>query len=235
MFSHRSYKEELLDGDTIPFEDIRQNMMELDFINRWLGGHAITVAGFKKLAPKKKNISICEVGCGGGDNLLAIDRYCSKNNIKAELTGIDIKAECIDYAKSSKSFASKVTYINNDYRQVIFKQKPDVIFSSLFCHHFTSEQLLFQFNWMKENSTIGFFINDLQRHFLAYYSISFLTRFFSSSYLVKNDAPLSVLRGFTKKELSDLCNKANLYSATIEWKWAFRFLLVYKHGAKGQI
>ena len=46
---HRSYKKELLDNDAVPFEDIRINMRELNTINTWLGGHAITIAGFKNL------------------------------------------------------------------------------------------------------------------------------------------------------------------------------------------
>jgi len=41
-FRTRSNQPELLDGNDIPFEDIRRNMRELDIINSWLGGHAIT-------------------------------------------------------------------------------------------------------------------------------------------------------------------------------------------------
>ena len=50
----RSYKKELLDKEDIPFEDIRLNMQELNTINAWLGGNAITLAGFKKLLNKKE-------------------------------------------------------------------------------------------------------------------------------------------------------------------------------------
>ena len=44
-FKQRSPLKELLDNDTIPFEDIKQNMMELNTINTLLGGHSITVKG----------------------------------------------------------------------------------------------------------------------------------------------------------------------------------------------
>ena len=40
---YRSGQKELLDNDTIPFEDIRRNMQELNTINKWLGGHNITL------------------------------------------------------------------------------------------------------------------------------------------------------------------------------------------------
>ena len=63
-YNHRSLKKELLDNTDIFFEDIVRNMKELDFINTHLGGHAITIEGFKKLAGDKNKISICEIGCG---------------------------------------------------------------------------------------------------------------------------------------------------------------------------
>ena len=132
----RSTQTELLDNDDIPFEDIKQNMKELDFINRWLGGHSITLSGVQKILSASKTtgkpIRICEAGCGGGDNLLAIDKWCVKNNISVHLTGIDKKKECIDFAKE-KTADTKYTWIVSDYKEVNFAhQKPDIIFSSLF-------------------------------------------------------------------------------------------------------
>jgi len=228
MLEQRSYQKELLDSDAIPFADIRQNMYELDVINKWLGGHLITVHVFEDLAKDRKEVTVCEIGCGGGDNLLAISRFCKTKNIKVNLIGIDIKEECITYAKSRNAILKNATWITSDYSAAIFKTKPDIVFSSLFCHHFNDEQLLQQLKWMKENSIAGFFINDLHRNIIAYYSIKILTMLFSSSYLVKNDAPLSVARGFLKKELQLLCKAAEV-RATVLWKWAFRFVVIYKH------
>jgi len=228
-FSQRSYKKELLDGDNIPFADIRRNMEELDFINHYLGGHEVTLEGFKQVAGKKKALLVCEIGCGGGDNLVAIYNLCSKRNIKVSFIGIDIKKECIEFAKTRTKLSAVTKWTTSDYRTVYFTTQPDIIFSSLFCHHFTNEELVAQFQWMKENSDLGFFINDLQRNPIAYYSIKFLTQLFSSSYLVRNDAPLSVARAFTKKELQQLCLASKAASARVLWKWAFRYLVVYKH------
>jgi hypothetical protein len=76
----RSYQKELLDNEDLPFEDIRRNMQELDTINRFLGGHKVSISGIKKIlsdAPVQQLISICEIGCGGGDNLLAIQKWCA--------------------------------------------------------------------------------------------------------------------------------------------------------------
>lgn len=228
FLSQRSYQEELLDNDDIPFDDIRQNMKELDFINTWLGGHNITISGLKKIwrqAGKPATLHICEIGCGGGDNLRAIEKWCVRSNIRVRFTGIDKKAACISFAKQ-RIPGTGYQWIVSDYKSVVFKDDvPDIIFSSLFCHHFTEAALEQMMQWMRANSRLGFFINDLHRHLLAYYSIKWLTRLFSKSYLVKNDAPLSVWRGFKRQDWEGIMQRAGIQQYSVQWKWAFRWLI----------
>lgn len=227
-FSKRSYQKELLDRDDIPFEDIVLNMQELDFINSKLGGHAISISGFKKLIGNKKQISVCEIGCGGGDNLKAINDYCTKNNIEVDFIGIDINKDCIDFARKQCQTLN-IQFIPADYKEVKFeKGNPGIIFSSLFCHHFSDEELVDMLQWMKAYSNIGFFINDLHRHRLAYHFIKLATNLFSKSYLVKNDGPLSVLRSFRREDWKKLFKKAGIENYRIEWKWAFRYLVTVR-------
>lgn len=229
---NRSYTKELLDQDHIPFADIRQNMSELNIINKYLGGHQITIAGLQSLLPNKKQkrtLHICEIGCGGGDNLQAINQYCAAHKLTVQFTGIDIKDECLSYAAQQYPNLN-AAWVCSDYIQIDFgANKPDIIFSSLFCHHFSEQELAYMLRWMQSNSTTGFFINDLHRHPLAYYSIKFISSLFSRSYLVKNDAPLSVSRGFTKKEWQQIFKVAGIENYDIQWRWAFRHLIVCKN------
>lgn len=230
-FSRRSYKKELLDRDDIPFEDIKRNMEELEFINSHLGGHNITIKGIRslikgweQLKATGNNLVICEIGCGGGDNLKAIEKWCKAKDIQIRFIGIDIKKNCIVYASENCRHLN-AEWITSDYRSITFHENPDIIFSSLFCHHFSDEEVVRILEWMKINSRIGFFINDLHRHPVAYYSIKLLTTIFSRSYLVKNDAPLSVKRGFKKMELESLLQRSHINDYEIHWKWAFRWLI----------
>ncbi len=232
-FTERSYKKEFLDRDDIPFEEIKRNMQELDFINTNLGGHSITIQGLKallNLQKEKKDISICEIGCGGGDNLRILKKWCSVKGIKANFTGIDINTHCIAFAQS-RVVNEGITFICSDYKTAKLPIQPDIIFSSLFCHHFTNEEMVEILHWCNANASTGFFINDLHRNSIAYYSIKWITYFFSKSYLVKNDAPLSVLRGFSKKEIEAALKSAGITAYTIKWKWAFRWL-VYSNNIK---
>lgn len=227
-FKNRSYQKELLDRDDIPFADIRRNMQELDFINRKLGGHDITLDGIVALirdnAIFNRRLNIVEIGCGGGDNLRAIKEWAAYIKLPVRLTGIDINGECIAFAREQKRNAG-IAFIHSDYRKVTFAQTPDIVFSSLFCHHFTDEELVAQVKWMEQNSEIGFFINDLHRHPLAYYAIKLLTALFSRSYLVRNDAPLSVRRGFRRDDWATIFSAAQITRYRCRWRWAFRWLI----------
>ncbi len=79
------------------------------------------------------------------------------------------------------------------------------------------------------------FINDLHRHKVAYYSIKVLTRLFSNSYLSSTMHILSVARGFTKEEWLQFFNIAGISNYSIEWKWAFRWLIVYRNACTENI
>lgn len=231
-FSQRSLQAELLDAPGIPFEAIRQNMAELDRINTLLGGHAVSISGLQPFIRNHNNstpLHICEIGCGGGDNLRALGNWCQRKGIAVQLTGIDYNEHCISFARSRPG-QEEIMFHCSDYRQMPPDFTADIIFSSLFCHHFTDAQLIEQLQWMQQHSRRGFFINDLHRHPLAYYSIRLLTQIFSRSYLVKNDAPLSVLRGFRRQEWQQLLNNGGIKNYALQWRWAFRWLILAQHG-----
>lgn len=225
MFKFRSTKKELLDLEEIPEEDLFQNLRELDFINHWLGGYDISFSALKSIIKPEKHYSFTDIGCGGGDTLKRIKKWRTKQGYSIDLHGVDLKSVCIKYAESNPENAG-IQFICDDYRNV-YKHivKIDILHACLFCHHLTESELLTLINFSVENKSI-LVINDLERNPLAYYSIKWLTSLFSKSYLVKNDAPLSVLRGFKKKEWISILekSKANYYS--IKNKWAFRHLII---------
>lgn len=219
--SQRSDALELLDGE-VSREDLWLNLKELDTINRWLGGHKATLMGLERLTGPQRPWRIVDIGCGGGDSLKAVSDWAQKNQIRVELTGVDLKPECLEYAQAFYP-ELQANWVCSDYRKL---EGPwDIVISSLFCHHLTPEQFLEYLTWTKRVATWGFVINDLHRHPLAYHGIQALTGLLSNSHLVKHDAALSVWRGFHRHELKNSLKEADLM-ARVEWIWAFRYLVV---------
>ena len=223
----RSFALELLDNEQIPEEDLRRNLYELERINTLLGGYATTLKGIARLAKHKESketIRIVDVGSGGGDTLRKIADWGRKNKLSLDLVGIDLKKTCIEYAQELCQNYPEISFIHSDYAQT--QPQADIISSALFCHHLQDQELISFLHWSKQNARLGFVINDLHRHPLAYYSIKYLTKFFSKSYLVKNDAPLSVRRSLLKNEWKNILEKTKVKNYSIDWIWAFRWLIV---------
>src|ERR1700730_442414 len=153
-FSFRADRPEFLDQPNITPADIQRNLYELSIINHRLGGHTITLEGFFQLAKNENQIHICEIGCGGGDNLKAIEKRLEGTDSELSFTGIDINADCIHVAEHIK-WDNPIRFLLNDYKKVQFEIKPDIIFSSLFCHHFKDAELIHMFQWMRNNAKKG--------------------------------------------------------------------------------
>ncbi len=233
MFKNRSNQAELMDDLTLANDALRKNLDELELINKYLGGNNVVIEALEKLRNKKffeeqKIIKIADLGCGGGDTLRAIASWAKKRKLNIELIGIDANQFMLDYAhekateqKVAISF-KKVDIFSEDFGNEVY----DITICSLFCHHFTDEDLIRLFGQIKKQTQKAFIINDLHRHWFAYYSIKYLTKILNGSYLVQNDAPLSVLRAFTREELEKLLVKSGLKTYELHWRWAFRYQII---------
>ena len=221
MFKHRSTNKELLDFE-VDKKDLILNLKELHLINKLLGGYRITKDALRQL--KKDQITLVDLGSGGGDTLHEISRWCHSNNIESTLVGIDLKRDCVEYAQSHLN--DKLTFIQDDYRNYSkYVKNVDVLHASLFVHHLSNEEIIELIKFALENNTT-LIVNDLERNPFAYYSIKWITYFFANSHLVKNDAPLSVLRGFKRKEWKHLLQSAGCKNYRLKWTWAFRHQII---------
>lgn len=228
LLSVRSYEKEYLDNSIIETKDLYRNLLELDIINKYLGGYNASLKGLNDILKTKKQVkTILDIGFGGGDSIKQLSLFADKLNLKLFFYGVDLKVDCVNYAKDNLLEFQNKELICNDYRNISDEllNKIDVIHCSLFLHHLKDDEIIDLFKFSKANNCIVL-VNDLHRHCFAYYSIKFFTALFSKSYLVKNDAPLSVKRGFKKQELITLIKKAGFNEYTIKWTWAFRYRLV---------
>jgi 2-polyprenyl-3-methyl-5-hydroxy-6-metoxy-1,4-benzoquinol methylase len=229
-FSKRSADEEIMDDLNCSGEVVNQTLRELETINALLGGNYVTLDGLLALLDERihtKPIAIADLGCGGGDILKLIRKLGNKKKLKLILTGIDANPNITAFAENQTPPSLEISYKAIDIFSSEFKQmKFDVMVGTLFFHHFSSEQLVDFFKDAKRQVSIGIVINDIHRHWFAFYSIKWLTQLFSKSSMVKFDAPLSVLRAFRKSELKEIMNRAGISNYSIKWMWAFRWQVI---------
>lgn len=228
-FAARNHSLEIMDDLNSSPKEVDPALGELETINTTLGGYTVVTDALEKLDLKGKSITISDWGCGGGDMLRYLANWSVRKQVNATMTGIDASKSIISYAKKQSRAFPNIKYIRKDVFDLNFQPTYDISLASLFCHHFDDESLVKLIRKMYGSSSMAVIINDLHRHWFAYYAIKVLTRFFSKSDMVKNDGPLSVLRAFKKNEFKKLLHEAGVKNYRIRWKWAFRWqVILYK-------
>ncbi len=220
MFLKKINYPEIMDDFSIQDERIDIALNELKLINKFLGGISTTKFGLNFLLKKNQNLStlkILDVGSGASDVLISL----IDNNQK--IISLDLNKRVCNYLKNNLNISEIVC---TDVKSLPFKQKEfDFIHASLFLHHFNEKEITEILSNLLTLTRFGIIINDLRRSTLAFWGIKVLTFLFSKSIMVKNDAPLSVRKGFTKSELKIILNCLKC-QYIIRRKWAFRWSIV---------
>ena len=229
-FSTRAGITEIMDDLQCSGEVVDQTLRELEIINKWLGGNGVTVSGIGKILKGSKPprpLEITDLGCGGGDILKEIAIWGRRKKLLLKLTGVDANPHIVSFAKENCADFKEIHFLEQDVFSEKFKQGAfDIAIATLFAHHFSTRELVQLFQSLKDQCRMGFVINDLHRHWFAFHSIRLLTKWFSKSPMVKFDAPVSVLRSFTRPEIESILAQAGITNYSLSWKWAFRWQLV---------
>lgn len=230
--TYRSTAPEIMDDFRMEGEILRDALDKIASINRLLGGNKVTLEGVKKLIagqPASTVIRITDIGCGNGDMLRALADYAAKNQLNFLLTGIDANNFTIGHARELS-----VSYLNISYQVMdIFDNstpwvQSDIILCTLTLHHFTDTEIIRLLQNFRENSRLGFVINDLQRSAVAYSLFMALCFVFRLNQMSREDGLVSILRGFKRKDLLNYSKQLNLKEYIIRWKWAFRYQWIVK-------
>ena len=228
--SRRATTPELMDDLSLASDELRQNLDELETINTWLGGYRPVLAALARLRPRfpaGRPLRLADLGSGGGDTLRHVARWARRRGVGAELVGVDANAFMLVYARQKSQPYPEIRYEQLDIFSPEFAAQPyDVLTASLFCHHFTDAELVDLLRRWHRQAGLAVVINDLHRHWLAYYSIKYLTRLFRGSRLVQHDAPLSVARAFSRRDWRRLLARAGITRYELRWCWAFRWQVV---------
>jgi len=224
----RHFEKEIMDDFTITDERIDSALDELKIINKYLGGCSASRDGINKLILNPagtRSHSVLDVGAGGSENL----NFDKTENENLNITSLDINERACYYTRNNIRGGQVVC--GNALFMPFKESSFDIVHASLFLHHFTEDEIIRLLEIFVQVSRLGVVINDLHRSIFAYGGIKFITALLSNSIMVKNDAPLSVKRGFVKREIVKIFCRSESLSFHIRYRWAFRWLVVIRKRA----
>jgi hypothetical protein len=194
----RIVRPELLDQEPPP-DIVEKTLKDLGRINRWLGGHRVLQTLLPEHVKPGEKFSLLDVGAASGDMGRAVrERYP-----EACVISLDRKALHLKRASQPRAAADGL-------RLPFAPGSVDIVFCSLFLHHFDSRQavdLLRGFGTIARRAVL---VIDLERHPIAYYFIPATKWFFRWSDLVVHDGMISVEAAWKLGELKRLALEAGL-------------------------
>ena len=225
--SIRSLLPEDMDQSDASLKAIEQSLSEIEVINKWLGGYSVILNALEQLPWPDRTMTIMDLGSGGGDTLRAIAAWALKNNKPVKLIGVDRNSIMTGYAATRSITFANIEFITMSvFDARLLDMKADITMNSLFCHHFDNGELVNLVRIMHHIASHSVIINDIDRHWLAYYPIKALTAVFSKTDMVKYDAPLSVARSLNRQEWKTILQQSGIINYSLHWKWAWRWQII---------
>jgi ubiquinone/menaquinone biosynthesis C-methylase UbiE len=227
-FSERCNQPEIMDGVDYSSEEFLGSLADLRRVNQYLGGtRALTRHLFPMIESlRKSHIRILDVGTGSADIPVAIVEWARQKNLQIDFTVLDLNHLAVKDALQQTADYPEIQVVCADAMHLPFdNQSFDFAITSLFLHHLSTAQAAEVISDLTRVTRIAWIINDLHRHPVAYYAIRLLTSLFTSNRLVRHDAAVSVLRGFTRNEFLRILAEAKM-QARIFRHFPYRFVVI---------
>ena len=238
-FNARTDEDEQMDDFSIDDERLTDALQQLRLINQYLSGYSTTMSFLKpylrsRVKDMHSKTRILDVGTGIADFPEQIIQWADQHLHDHEIEIVAIDANPVTVAFAQKTLNERLPKRLSDHIQVetadalalpYADNAFDLAIGAMFLHHFPHDAATKIVRSMQRVSRDGILINDLHRHPLAYYGIYTLTHVLPAAPMVRNDGPISVLRGFRAPELAAIAQAASLPNVSIRWRFPFRWLL----------
>ena len=191
---------ELLDEHDAPREDMERSLRDLRRINRWLGGLRVYRSLVRRHAPTAQ--SILDLGTGTSDLPGAV-----RGTVRGKRIGLDFKIDHLIYGRLIGP-GNAIPVAGNAFQLPLRDHSVDVVTSGHFFHHFTPEENIAILKDSLRVARIAVIVNDTTRNRIPYAFVKMLCGLGLAGRITREDAPASVMRGYTVKEARRVAMKA---------------------------
>ena len=216
----RAEAEELMDADDLEPAVYAAVVGDLARVNTVTLAARATLAFLDRLAPARR-LRLLDVGFGDGDMLRRIARWAARRGVDAELVGIDLNPRSAPAAEAHTPPGLPIRYLTGDYADCAGGGW-DTVVSSLVAHHMSRAQLVAFLRFMEREARLGWLVNDLHRHGVAYRGFPLLAWAARWHPIVRHDGALSIARSYRAAEWPPILAEAGVGDARVFRAFPFR-------------
>ena len=212
--------EELLDG---PLDDpaaLAGNLRDLRRVNRLLGGvrlSRLAIDLLLRVAPTHLDLSptsIIDVGTGAVDIPVALLADARRRGRRLEVFAVDARPEVLETARAIRPALGRLAGLAigvSDGRSLPHPDRSiDIAHASLLLHHLEPDDAVAVLVEMARVARVGVVVNDLNRGRMHWLGAWLIGRLLTRNRYTRRDAPLSVRRAYTRREMRGLLAQAGL-------------------------
>lgn len=204
---------ELLDEENAPRADVERSLRDLRRFNKYAGGRGAYRRLVRRIGPAR---SVADIATGTADNVESLPDLLLR-------VGVDFKIEHLLYMRAG----SRVHRVVGDAMRLPFRNGAvDVVTSSHFFHHLSPEENAEVLREALRVARRGVMVTDTVRHYAPLLFVRLLALLRLVGRITRNDAPASVLRGYTVEEAQDIAARAHGGRYEVIHAWPFRFGLL---------
>jgi len=219
---------EYLDDPAVPPAVRERSQRDVVRSNTVLGGvHALLAALRQVLPPAGGAVTLLDVGTGLADLPRRAARDAARRGVAVTAIGYDAAASLLHAGRAHVSFA-----VCGDALALPFGTgSVDIVTCSQLLHHFARDDAVRLVREMHRVARRAVIVSDLRRSWIAmagFWLVSFPLGFHG---ITRHDGVLSVLRGFTARELTAIVGEAAGHAPRVERHPGFRLTATCAGGA----
>ncbi len=209
--------EEILDRADLPGDLVARSLGDVAKVNALFGGVSAVLAELRDVLPDlPSRACLLDVGSGLGDIARSAAAAARRRGIELTTIGLDLAAELAPISETDEFIRADALHLPVPSRSI------DIVICSQFLHHLLPDEATALIREMTRVARVRVIVSDLRRSWLAAAGLwvaSFPLGFHPVS---RHDGVVSVMRGFTRRELEEIVSRAIGVRARVKNRRGFR-------------
>lgn len=199
---------ELMDVARTPSAELREDLRNLEILNRWFGGWAIVESVVSRWWSSGRSNKIIDLATGYGDIPRRLARLARRQDITVQITAVEFNEATLTLASEASREFQEIEFIVGDILNYPIPQNVDILLCSLALHHFSEEDAIRILRRMKSSGARHVLVTDLWRNRWLQVGVWLLTSTILRAPMTRHDARVSVRRAFSRSEMESMAREA---------------------------